>query len=172
VGVWLARSRGAALLAAGLLLAGLLVLAACIRRKRIWRTPLLEALSLGALAAVAAPIALVGDARWRDTLAVALVLVVHASLSVPIVRTELRHREHGRRDTADLIVLLGVAGGVLALVLLGAGALGAALLPRAASIALRRVAPAASPLALGLRETALLASAATLALVARGMFLA
>jgi hypothetical protein len=152
--------------AAALAMAGAIVVASlAARRARSQRTVWFETVGMAALGASAGLIAVAGGAAWRAGAVLAIVLGTHAGVAVPLVRSEVRPRERARAGAAVRLGMLALVGAAALLVGLGAMPSTVALLPRTLHAATRAMAPQApaNPTRVGLRETALLATAVLLA---------
>ena len=99
-GAWLAARAGNVFgIAAGSAALAIVGGAWWARHTREHRAARFEIAAMAILGGAAGPIALAGGLPVRSSLALAIVLGVHAAVSVPLVRSELRPRErpfHGR----------------------------------------------------------------------------
>jgi hypothetical protein len=172
--VWLAFLAAAA--AAGLALAGtarpLFVLAvaalvvsivgvsAAVWRARRQRDSRFELVAMAGLGATAGLGAFAGGATASVAWAWAVVLAAHATLSVPMVRTELRRGERHDARRAAAVSALALVFATVVLVALGRPIVMLALAPRAAQVVYRivRTPSPRRPAVVGLWETVLLAA--------------
>ncbi len=161
-------TRGAPWAAAtGLSCAAMLVASALARRARAHRATLFEVLGMAGLGASAGLGALVAGAPLGLAAAAAIVVAAHASVAVPLVRTELRRRERVLERRALVVATVALAGAAALVVLVGQPAATLALVPRALHLGARaifRPAPA-RPAVVGWRETLLLALCVSLLVI-------
>ncbi len=100
------------------------------RRWRKQRDARFEAVAMGVLGASSGWAVLAAGGPLRDALGVAVVLAAHATLAVPLVRTQLRRRERAEAARAAELATAGLGVALAAVVALGLPAAALALLPR------------------------------------------
>jgi hypothetical protein len=165
IGVWLMPSPWNLILgastAAVVLAHGLAV------RWRRQRTAAFELLGMTGLGLAAGASAVAGGASPTSAMIYGAILAVHAAVTVPLVRTQIRPRERARAHAAEAAAaaVLGLAAGGFALA--GIASAGLGLLPRAVHVAWRAskgVRPL-RPALVGALESVLLAAAVVIAVV-------
>jgi hypothetical protein len=168
-GMVLSAVRSAWLAAATLALCAVMVVGSALARTaRLQRSILLEVLGMSALGGSAGLALVAAGASPSLSATAAIVLAVHAGISVPLVRSELRRRERaaGRRSVG--IAALAVLGGAALVVALGHPFGALALGPRAAHLAVRAAGePPGSAARSALRESLLLCACVLVLLATR-----
>lgn len=137
------------------------------RRRRWHRAPLFEGLGMAALGASAGLGALAGGTRPVHAALLGLVLAVHALVTVPLVRSEVRRRERANAGRAGLLAVLALLAAMAVLALAGTPLLSLAFAPRLLQLGWRRAVGVQSslPAELAVRETVLLAATIALAVL-------